>query len=307
MTLITKHRPKQFKDMIGQDAAVRSLARSLKAGDSRTFLLTGPSGVGKTTLARIAAGMVGAVGMDLYEVDAATHTGIDDMRTVMESMLTSPFGKAKAAIIDEAHALSAQALKSLLKIFEEPPPYGYWFMCTTEPAKIPKTLQTRCHSVHLKEVSVDALCDFIRDIARLEKAKTSEDIITLCANAAEGSPRQALAYFGAARDAKSVTEARELMATAHEDPKAYDLAKLLFNPAKGWRDCQALLREMKDLNGEGVRLVVQAYMVSCALSIPSGQKLQQALAVLEEFSQPCYSTEKIAPIVVRCARLYHGD
>jgi len=300
--LITKYRPRRFADVIGHASAVRALQRALEKGTSKTFLLTGPTGVGKTTLARIAATVAGCKS-DIMEVDAATRTGIDDMREIAEGMNYAPLsGDAKAIIIDEAHALSKAAVQSLLKTFEEPPSWGYWFMCTTEPTKIPANLRSRCLHLTLKPVDIEDIKGLLDDINSKEKLKVKGDIVALCAEEAQGSPRQAITNLALCADVKNLTEAAELLQSAAELPQAIDLARFLF-AGGSWRDCQAKLRAMKDQNAESVRQVVRAYMTTIALSIPGGNKLAQALAVLEAFDTPCNSQDGISPIVLRCASL----
>lgn len=303
MTLITKYRPKKFEDVVGQDKAVRALKRAIEKGTSQTFLLTGPTGVGKTSLARIAAKAAGCVDGAMVEVDAASNTGIDDMRSVAEHLAHSPlFGDRMAIIIDEAHGLSKPAVTSLLKTFEEPPEWGLWFMCTTEPTKVPVAIKSRCLHLPLKPVNIDVLSQLLKGIVTKEKLKVHNRILELCINEAQGSPRQAIANLAACAEAKTSEEAAELLQSALETPQAIDLARLLFKGCT-WRDCQDLLKNMKDQNAESVRQVIRAYMTSCALSIPSGPKLKQALAVLEAFDTPFNSQDGISPVVLACARL----
>ena len=143
--LARKYRPQSWKQVIGQDAAIKSLRATLKAGGKHGFLFTGPSGVGKTTVARILAAAVGCEAHNLLEIDAATHTGIDAMRAVSEGVAYKAFGDSpvKVMIIDEAHSLSKAAWQSLLKVVEEPPEHAYWVFCTTEPGKIPPRSEER--------------------------------------------------------------------------------------------------------------------------------------------------------------------
>lgn len=304
MTIITRHRPKSFDEVIGQDSAVKALQRAIAKGTNKTFLFTGEPGLGKTTLARIAAHEAGCKSIDVIEIDAATNTGIDDMRAVAETMSYAPLeGDCKAIIIDEAHALSKAAVQSLLKVFEEPPEWGLWFMCTTEPTKVPVAIRNRCMQLALKPVAPYLIVGLLKKVAKAEKIKTTEEIIKLCSEEALGSPRAALVNLSAVGEAENVKEAKELLQTAADSKEAIDLARMLSSGNATWKSCQALLREMKGLNGDSVRHVVRAYATTLALSIPSGPKLTNAIAVLEAFEKPCNPQDGMSPIVVRCAHL----
>jgi len=308
-TLINKYRPKVFDDVIGQTGQVLAIKRALEKGSSRQFLLTGPTGVGKTTLARIIAHKVGcASAPDLMEVDAATHTGIDEMREVARDMSFQPMvGDARVAIVDECHALSKPAVTSLLKSVEEPPAWGYWIFCTTEPTKVPVAIKSRCVHLGLRPVSEDILVSWLGEIADEEGIKNRKginrgDMIKLSVAEAQGSPRQALVNLETVQGAASIDEAKELLQAAVLSIQAYQLAQALLKGLT-WRECQKMLQAMKDQNSESVRQVIRAYMTTCALSIPGGPKLDTALAVLDAFSEPCNSQDGISPIVIRCARL----
>ena len=138
-----KWRPQKLNDVISHAFVVSSLKALLKEKECpHSFLFTGPSGVGKTTLARIVASYLEAA---VLEIDAATNTGIDAMRAVQDMARYKAIDNEKrVVIIDECHALSKQTWQSLLKIVEEPPAHLYWAFCTTEPDKVPATIKTRC-------------------------------------------------------------------------------------------------------------------------------------------------------------------
>lgn len=309
-TIITKYRPDKFSDVIGQDAAVRSLRQVLAKRASRAFLFTGPSGVGKTTLARIVASEVGCGHGDLVEVDAATHTGIDAMRSVQDMLEYRPIsGGVRAIIIDEAHALSKASFQSMLKVLEEPPAWAFWLLCTTEPARVPAAIVTRCVRCDLKPVGQPILIDFLDGIVVAEKIKLGDDaskIIGLCAREAGGSPRQALVNLAMCAGAKSVSEARELMRSAEQSRDAVELARALVRGAK-WPEVQQLLRELSDTNPESIRHVVRAYSTKVILDANSERAAARGMSILDAFGEPCVPQDGISPIVLACGRIILGE
>lgn len=304
-SILTKYRPEDWDEVVGQDQVVRSLEAAIEKHTGTTFLFTGPSGTGKTSLARIAAIKLGCKPADLLEVDAATNTGIDEMRAVTEGLMYRPLGEGsvKAIIIDECHALSKAATQSLLKVLEEPPSWVFWFLCTTEPTKIIKAIQTRCLSYQLKEVRTDDLIDLL---ASTEEAKDVDDkILSLCAREAAGSPRQALANLAVCLTAANSKEAAELLASASEQKEAFELARALLNGA-GWGEIRELLASLKETSPESVRHVVRAYMTKVVLEAKSPTAAEDAFAILEAFSQPFNSFDGMSPLVLACGKLVLG-
>ncbi len=150
--LAVKYRPQELSDVVGQDHMMPGLKALITKRNSHAGLFHGPSGCGKTTLARILAHGLDA-GKNITEVDAARNTGIDAMRQVADNAQYNAFGGGnRAVIVDEAHGLSKQAWNSLLKAIEEPPKHLFWFFCTTEPAKVPQVIRTRCSLFEVKLV-----------------------------------------------------------------------------------------------------------------------------------------------------------
>jgi DNA polymerase-3 subunit gamma/tau len=217
--LARKWRPQQFDDVIGQPAVTRTLANAIKSGRiAQSFVFAGPRGVGKTTTARILAralscdkgptadpcGKCDACreitegrDIDVMEIDAATHTGIDNVREVIINGLSiMPVrNRYKVFIIDEVHQLSTSSFNALLKSIEEPPPHIVFMMATTELSKIPETVLSRSQVFEFKTISSRQIADQLRRIADAEKISVDDSALLLVARAAEGSMRDAQSAF----------------------------------------------------------------------------------------------------------------
>lgn len=303
-TLHRKYRPTEFKAVIGQDTIVRSLQDVLAKKTNHTFMLSGPSGTGKTTLARIAAAKLG--NRTPTEIDAATFTGIDDMRQITSVLNYRPLHDDNLVIIiDECQALSKNAWQSLLKSLEEPPAWVYWFLCTTDPAKVPANIQTRCTKYELKEVRVQDLEDLLFDIAKQEDLSCSDDIISSCAREAQGSPRAALVNLGVCASVKNNIEALELLKSAAESREAVELVRALIE-RKPWPKIQTILEGLKDQNPESVRHVVRAYVTKVIMG-SNGKGMTSSLAILEAFSKPFPTSDGISPLVLAVGSLLFGE
>ena len=220
--LARKYRPRTFEDLIGQEAMVRTLTNAFHAGRiAHAFMLTGVRGVGKTTTARLLAralnyesdtvhgpsvelsipgihckGIIEGRHIDVLELDAASRTGVDAMRDLLESVRYAPVeARYKVYVIDEVHMLSTGAFNALLKTLEEPPPHAKFIFATTEIRKVPVTILSRCQRFDLRRVEPETLSPHLEKVCALEGVRIDSDAVALIARAAEGSVRDGLSLL----------------------------------------------------------------------------------------------------------------
>ncbi len=191
--LYRKYRPETFADVIGQDHVVKVLENSIAAGNiAHAYLFAGSRGTGKTSVARIFARAIGTSDQDLYEMDAASNRGIDDIRDIREGVNTVPFeSKYKVYIIDEVHMLTKEAFNALLKTLEEPPAHAIFILATTETEKLPETVVSRCQTFTFKKPNQEILRELSVSVAKKEGFVLEPAAADLIAILGDGSFRDA--------------------------------------------------------------------------------------------------------------------
>jgi DNA polymerase-3 subunit gamma/tau len=256
--LARKYRPVDFAELIGQDAMVRTLSNAIETGRlAHAFILTGVRGIGKTTTARIIAKALNCIGpdgngqatiepcgecencisisesrhVDVMEMDAASRTGIDDIREIIDGVkYASVSARFKIYIIDEVHMLSRNAFNALLKTLEEPPEHVKFIFATTEIRKVPVTVLSRCQRFDLRRVSIEELMGHYSNIAEKEKCEIAEPALAMIARAAEGSVRDGLSLLDQAfaHGAGKVSEeqVRDMLGLA-DRAQIFDLYKVI--------------------------------------------------------------------------------
>ncbi|MGB0383054.1 MAG: DNA polymerase III subunit gamma/tau, partial [Alphaproteobacteria bacterium] len=214
LVLARKYRPQKFSDLVGQEALVRTLQHAFSSGRiAHAFMLTGIRGVGKTTTARIIAkglncastseptmepcgqcgpclGIAQGRHVDVLEMDAASRTGIDDIREILDSVAYKPVeARYKLYIIDEVHMLSKAAFNGLLKTLEEPPPHVKFLFATTEIKKVPVTVLSRCQRFDLRRIEVSEIASYLDHVCQQEQVDAEPHALKRLARASEGSMR----------------------------------------------------------------------------------------------------------------------
>lgn len=280
--LARKYRPRHFDELIGQDALVRTLCNAIQSGRiAHAFMLTGVRGVGKTTTARIIAKALNYTGTDgtagpttgptddcevcraiaedrhpdVIEMDAASRTGVDDIREILDGVRYAPVSaRYKIYIIDEVHMLSKNAFNALLKTLEEPPPHVKFIFATTEIRKVPVTVLSRCQRFDLKRVDVATLSAHYQKICGLESVQAEDDAVTMIARAADGSVRDGLSLLDQAialsNGTVSVAQVRDMLGLADRSR----ILDMLEHALKG--ACEPALAIMDDLARGGADALV---------------------------------------------------
>jgi len=218
LALYRKYRPQTFDDVCGRDAIVRTLKNQINTGRiGHSYLFCGTRGTGKTTIAKIFARAVNCehpvdgspcgecascraiaedASLNVVEMDAASHNGVDDIRGIIDQVSYSPTqGRYRVFIIDEVHMLSTAAFNALLKTLEEPPAYAIFILATTEPNKLPLTILSRCQRYDFGRLSVKTIADRLRYVAQKEGLKAEDKALRYIASAADGSMRDGLSLL----------------------------------------------------------------------------------------------------------------
>lgn len=210
--LYRKHRPQAFSDVVGQDHIVSVLSKAIQdASVSHAYLFSGSRGLGKTTIARILAREIGTTDRDVYEIDAASNRGIDDIRALREEVNALPFESSfKVYIIDEVHMLTKEAFNALLKTLEEPPRHVKFVLATTEMHKLPDTVVSRCEVHQFKKPTRAMLSAYVQDISKKEGytvEPSGADLIALIGNGSYRDTLGVLQKVLGSVEKKKVTEA----------------------------------------------------------------------------------------------------
>ncbi|MFO1241456.1 MAG: DNA polymerase III subunit gamma/tau [Sphingomonadaceae bacterium] len=281
--LARKYRPQRFSELIGQDAMVTTLGNAIKRDRlAHAFLLTGVRGVGKTSTARLIAKALNCENgptidpcnaceacvaiaegrhMDVVEMDAASNTGVDDVREIIEAVrYAAVSARYKVYIIDEVHMLSKNAFNALLKTLEEPPPHVKFLFATTEVNKVPVTVLSRCQRFDLRRISASALAQHFATVLKAEGVAAQDEALALIANAAEGSVRDGLSILDQAiahaaldgEGAVSARQVREMLGLSDRGAIRKLFATLLAGDSAG---ALSALQEQRDLGVEPVAVL----------------------------------------------------
>lgn len=310
--LYLKYRPKSLKDVFGQPRAVKALSEMLEQKKvPHCILFSGPSGCGKTTLARILKNKLKCADHDFSEVNCADLRGIDMVRDIRTVMTLSPIGgNCRVWIVDEAHKITGDAQNAMLKMLEDTPSHVYFFLCTTDPNKIIKTVRSRCTEVKLENLGNQDSRRLLEDVLKKEKTKVEDDVLEKIIECADGSARKSLVLLGQALLHESSEDQIDAIQKSNVDRQGIDIARALFNPKNKWPDVASILNSI-EVDAEDVRRIVLGYASSIAVGNAKGSKpasgpsLSRAIAVINAFEMNFYESGK-AGLIRACYDVIAG-
>ncbi len=294
MEIYKRYRPKTLDEVIGQQETVTVLKDFLqKQNLPHALLLSGASGVGKTTIARILRRELKCSKTDYVEINAAESRGIDTIRDIANRVHLSPFlGKVRIWTIDEAAKLTNDAQNAMLKLLEDTPNHVYFFLCTTDPQKLIPTIHTRCTHFKLGSLSEDQLDGLLVSICKREfgdKWPKQHVILQKIAEFSDGSARKALVKLGQIVMLPTLEEQLEAVQKQEVARQAIDLARALMNPKSKWPTIAEIVKNL-DEEPEMIRRLVLVYCSSVILG--GGGLADKAAMVLSRFEPNWYDSGK---------------
>lgn len=302
--IITRYRPTSFDEFIGHDEEIATIKRMLQDRDRapRAFLLHGPTGCGKTTLARIIARELGASEADVMEVDAADLRGIDTVRDIRRQAHYLPVaGDFRVWILDECHRLTQDAQSALLKALEEAPSHVRYILCTTDPQRLLPTIRGRCSAFQLRPLNERQMLKLLRRVVAQEGESLDREVYEQIVRSSGGRPREALQILGQVLAAPEEKRLEVASKPAVIEMTAVDLCRALLSNAP-WKKIASIISSLENDDAESVRRAVLGY---CEKVLLSGEENDRAAAIIEEFSRPFYDSGRPG-LVLACYAVAKG-
>lgn len=297
--LYKKHRPKKLEQVLGQSAATASLQKQIQNQRvPHAILLSGPSGVGKTTIARILRRSLGCGKSDFVEINAADFRGVDTIRDIRRTAGLAPMdGPCRIYLIDECHKMTSEAQDSFLKMLEDNPRYTYFLLATTDPGKLKRTILTRCSEVRLNPLTSASLEEIVKQVAQKESFTLTDTVVEEIVEAADGSARKALVILEQVAELSTEKEQLQaVQASSINKEEAILLARALINPQVNWSEVAGILKNLKD-DPEGVRYLILGYFRTVLLG--GGRMAPRAYGIIDIFSRNFYDS-KHAGLAAAC-------
>lgn len=297
MSLYNKYRPQSLKDLVGNDLTAEYLTTALSKPDTfpHAVLLHGPTGCGKTTVARIIARELGAGEMDLRELNTADFRGIDMVRELIRnSRYQALQSERRVWLVDECHKLTTDAQHAILKLLEDPPVHAYFVLATTEPEKLLKTIRGRCQELKMQPLTDRQMFGLLRSIAKAEGTAIKKSVYDQIIRDSLGHPRNAIQILEQVLSVSEDQQVEVARVAAEEYSQSIELCRALIR-RDSWTKVSSILKGLKDQDAESIRRHVLGYAQAAML----GGDNPQAAHVVEEFWEPLFNIG--FPGLVYCA------
>ena len=302
MSLYNKYRPADPSEVVGNQDVIESLINLVKKKTPpAAFLFQGPTGCGKTTLARITRTLLKCKGNDFRELDSADFRGIDTIREIRKQCQYKPLeGPTKVYLLDECHKLTGDAQNALLKILENPPQGVYFILATTDPQKLISTIKGRCSVFTVKPLEDSEMMGLLKHISKGEGEKVKKNILEQIVLDAQGHPRNAIQILEQVLSVEPEKRLEIAQQTALEQSQSIELCQALINNSN-WKKVSGILKGLKDQDPESIRRHVLGYASAVLLNKDN----VRAGAILEEFVEPFYNSN-FPGLVFACYSVVKG-
>lgn len=304
-----RHRPKTTGGLVGQPEAVKLLDKWFKNKSiPHAVILTGPSGCGKTSIARIIKTELGCnedEGVDYFEINASDSRGIETIRRIKDESGFVGMGKnhVRVYLLDECHKLTSDAQNAMLKWLEDTPKHVYVILATTDPAKVLKTIHSRCTEVRLKPLSEADLKRLVLRVAKKEGIQVHKKVVRKLVELAEGGARKALVGLEVLRGVESIKEQLRTIERNDSKTPAIAIARALLDSRATWQTVAKVLKENMDEDAEGLRRMILGY---CSAILLNGKPDQRAAAIIDVFRDNVYDSGK-AGLVAGCFEVINSN
>jgi len=303
MSLYNKYRPKTFDDIIGNEDIVSYLKGVIDEEDNRphVFLLHGPTGCGKTTMARIISKDLGCSSINTREINTADFRGIDSVREMIRSSRYQGIGGGNRVwIIDEIHKMTTDAQNAMLKLLEDTTQNSYYILCTTDPNKLLPTVRGRTISLQVKPLQDNQMMDLLRRVVKEEGKRVKRNVYEQIVQDSFGFPRNALQILEKILKVDPEQQMKMAKESISEQSNSIQLCRALLS-GSGWKRVSLLLKGIKDQDAESIRRHVLGYAQSILLNGTN----DKAAHVLEEFIDPFYNSG-FPGLVLACYSVIKG-